>query len=293
VQWWAFRNSDGGGMFVQRLSSTADEREATKATHAFNILNYVVRTWPWVLVALAALVLLPGLEDPELAYPILMKRYLPSGLLGLVFASLVAAFMSTVSTQINWGASYVVNDLYARFLGVRDDRRLLMAARWASIALAVLAGIASFFMDDVGAVFRFVILIGTGPGLVLLLRWFWWRVNAWAEIAAMAAALALASLSYLPAYQALGFGARLSLTAFGTLAIWLPVMLLTAPERPEVLEGFYRRVRPGGFWGPQRAATGLAPLDSLRRDLGRWLIWSAVLLAVMLGIGAVLLGSTG
>jgi Na+/proline symporter len=293
VQWWAFRNSDGGGMFVQRLSSTADEREATKATHAFNILNYVVRTWPWVLVALAALVLLPGLEDPELAYPILMKRYLPSGLLGLVFASLVAAFMSTVSTQINWGASYVVNDLYARFLGVRDDRRLLIAARWASIALAVLAGIASFFMDDVGAVFRFVILIGTGPGLVLLLRWFWWRVNAWAEIAAMAAALALASLSYLPAYQALGFGARLSLTAFGTLAIWLPVMLLTAPERPEVLEGFYRRVRPGGFWGPQRAATGLAPLDSLRRDLGRWLIWSAVLLAVMLGIGAVLLGSTG
>jgi Na+/proline symporter len=210
-----------------------------------------------------------------------------------VFASLVAAFMSTVSTQINWGASYVVNDLYARFLGVRDDRRLLMAARWASIAIAVLAGTASFFMDDVGAVFRFVILIGTGPGLVLLLRWFWWRVNAWAEIAAMAAALALASLSYLPVYQALGFGARLGLTAFGTLAIWFPVMLLTAPERPEVLEGFYRRVRPGGFWGPQRAATGLAPLDSLRRDLGRWLIGSVLLLAMMLGIGAVLLDSGG
>ncbi len=289
IQWWAFRNSDGGGMFVQRLSATANEREAERATHAFNILNYVVRTWPWILVGLAALVLLPGLEDPELAYPVLMKRYLPSGLLGLVFASLLAAFMSTVATQINWGASYVVNDLYARFWGVRDDRRLLLAARWSSVILTVIAAAVSFFMADVGAVFRFVILIGTGPGLVLLLRWFWWRVNAWAEIAAMAAALGLAGLSYVPDFKALGYGAQLSLTAFGTLAIWLPVMFLTRPERPEVLEGFYRRVRPGGFWAPQRAATGLAPLDDLRRDLVRWLTWSAILLGVMLGIGAVLL----
>lgn len=293
VQWWAFRNSDGGGMFVQRLSATASEREAERATHAFNILNYVVRTWPWVLVGLAALVLLPGLEDPELAYPVLMKRYLPPGLLGLVFASLLAAFMSTVSTQINWGASYIVNDLYARFWGVGDDRRLLVAARWSSVILTAIAATVSFFMQDVGAVFRFVILIGTGPGLVLLLRWFWWRVNAWAEIAAMAGALGLAALSYLPQFKALGYGAQISLTAFGSLAIWLPVMLLTRPERAEVLEAFYRRVRPGGFWAPQRAATGLAPLDSLSRDLVRWLVWSAVLLGVMLGIGAVLLGGPG
>ena len=290
VQWWAFRNSDGGGMFVQRLSATADEREATRATHLFNILNYVVRTWPWILVGLAALLLLPGLEDPELAYPLLMKRFLPPGLLGLVFASLLAAFMSTVSTQINWGASYLVNDLYARFGGVTDQRRLLLAARWASVALTLIAALVSFFMDDVGQVFRFLILIGTGPGLVLLLRWFWWRVNAWAEIAAMGAALALASLSYLPNFKALGYGAQLAATAFGTLAIWMPVMLLTRPERPEVLEGFYRRVRPGGAWGPQRRATGLAPLDDLRADLKLWLLWSAALLGVMLGAGALLLG---
>ena len=185
VQWWAFRNSDGGGMFVQRLSSTADEKEAAKAAHLFNILNYVVRTWPWVLVGLAALVVLPHLDDPELAYPIMMVRYLPTGVLGLVFASLLAAFMSTVSTQVNWGASYVVNDLYARFSSQRDEATLMRAARWASVLLAVIAGVVSFFMDSVGGVFRFIILIGTGPGLVLLLRWFWWRVNAWAEIAAM------------------------------------------------------------------------------------------------------------
>jgi solute:Na+ symporter, SSS family len=290
VQWWAFRNSDGGGIFVQRLSATASERDAARATHCFNILNYVVRTWPWILVGLSALVLLPGLQDPELAYPLLMKRFLPPGLLGLVFASLVAAFMSTVSTQINWGASYVVNDLYARFGGVSDQRRLLLAARWASVALTLLAAAVSFFMQDVGQVFRFLILIGTGPGLVLLLRWFWWRVNAWAEIAAMGAALALAPLSYLPGFKALGYGAQLTATAFGTLAIWLPVMLLTRPERPEVLEGFYRRVRPGGAWGPQRRRTGLAPLDDLRSDLMRWLLWSAGLLGLMLGVGALLLG---
>jgi solute:Na+ symporter, SSS family len=293
VQWWAFRNSDGGGMFVQRLSATRDEADATRAAHGFNILNYVIRTWPWVLVGLCALLLLPGISDPELAYPLLMKRYLPPGLLGLVFASLVAAFMSTVSTQINWGASYLVNDLYARFAGVRDDRALLRAARWASVGLTVIAATVSFYMADVGRVFRFLILIGTGPGLVLLLRWFWWRVNAWAEIAAMAAALLLAPISYGPAFQGVGYGGQLAFTAFGTLALWLPVMLLTRPERQEVLEGFYRRVRPGGWWGPQRRATGLAPIDDLGRDLRRWLVWSVLLLGTLLGTGALLLGVGG
>ncbi len=289
IQWWAFRNSDGGGIFVQRLASTANEREATRAAHAFNILNYLVRTWPWVIVGLAALVVLPGLQDPELAYPMLMVRYLPAGLLGLVLASLVAAFMSTVSTQVNWGASYLVHDLYARFTGEADDRRLLRFARWASLGITLLAASLSFFMDSVGGVFRFVILIGNGPGLVLLLRWFWWRVNAWAEIAAMTAGLALALASYLPAFAALTFGGRLALTAFGSLAVWLPVMLLTRPERPEVLDRFYARVRPGGAWGPVRARTGLAALDDLRRDGARWLFWVTVIMGGLLASGWLLL----
>jgi Na+/proline symporter len=289
VQWWAFRNSDGGGLFVQRLSATANEREAEKAAHAFNLLNYVVRTWPWVLVALAALLVFPGLSDPELAYPMLMVRYLPAGVLGLVFASLLAAFMSTVSTQVNWGASYLVHDLYARFRGERDERRLLRAARWASIGITLIAAIVSFFMDDVGTVFRFIILIGNGPGLVLLLRWFWWRVNAWAELAAMGAGLLLALATYLPALAGLSFGQRLLLTAFGSLAVWLPVMLLTPPERPATLDAFYARVRPGGAWGPVRARVGLAPLDNLRREARRWLFWVTVVLGGMLGTGWVIL----
>jgi len=291
VQWWAFRNSDGGGMFVQRLSSTATEKDATKAGHLFNILNYVVRTWPWVLVALAALVVLPNLADPELAYPMMMTRYLPTGVLGLVFASLVAAFMSSVSTQVNWGASYLVNDLYARFTGEQDEARLMRAARWASVMLATLAGVVSFFMDSVGGVFRFAILIGTGPGLVLLLRWFWWRINAWAEIAAMAAGLILAILSYTSIFVSITFGQRLMLSAFGSMAIWLPVMWLTAPESAATLDAFYTRVRPAGAWRPVRARTNLTALDDGVRDARRWLAWCVVILGGTLLIGWILLAA--
>ena len=289
IQWWAFRNSDGGGVFVQRLSSTANEREAAKAAHTFNILNYLVRTWPWVIVGLAALVLMPGLADPETAYPLMMVRYLPAGLLGLVFASLLAAFMSTVSTQLNWGASYVVHDLYARFSGEADDRRLLRAARVASVLLALLAATVSFFMESVGQVFRFLILIGNGPGLVLLLRWFWWRINAWAEISAMLSGLALALLTFVPPFDQLTFGWRLVLTGFGSMLVWVPAMLLTKPEAPEVLDGFYARVRPAGAWGPVQARVQLPPLDSLAADARRWLLWVVIVLGGMLGIGWVLL----
>ena len=285
IQWWAFRNSDGGGMFVQRLSATANEREAERAAHTFNLLNYVVRTWPWVLVALAALVLMPGLKDPELAYPLMMVRYLPAGLLGLALASMLAAFMSTVSTQVNWGASYLVHDLYARFSGQSDERVLLRAARLASVLITAIAAVVSFFMDDVGEVFRFLILIGNGPGLVLLLRWFWWRVNAWAELSAMLAGLGLALVTYLPGMSGMTFGQRLLLTAFGSMAIWIPAMLLTAPEPAATLDRFYARVRPGGAWGPVRARTGLTPLDDLTRDLGRWVLWTTIVLGGTLAIG--------
>ncbi len=289
IQWWAFRNSDGGGMFVQRVAATSGEREARKAALGFNVLNYVVRTWPWVLVGLVALVVLPGLDDPELAYPLLMVRYLPAGVLGLVFASLLAAFMSTVSTQVNWGASYLVNDLYARFTGEQDERRLLLAARLATVVLTIIAAIVSFFMTSVGDVFRFLILIGTGPGLVLLLRWFWWRINAWAEIASMVTGFGLALAGYMDVFGAVPFGTLLRITAFGSLAVWLPVMFLTGPERPEVLAAFYRQIRPSGAWAPVRAATGLTPVDNLRHDLSQWLLWVAIILGGTLATGWLLL----
>jgi Na+/proline symporter len=141
----------------------------------------------------------------------------------------------------------------------------------------------------VGQVFRFLILIGNGPGLVLLLRWFWWRINAWAEIAAMLAGLSLALLTFLPPFDQLTFGWRLVLTGFGSMLIWIPAMLLTKPEAPEVLDRFYARVRPAGAWGPVEARVQLPPLDNLAADARRWLLWVVIVLGGMLGMGWVLL----
>ena len=166
----------------------------------------------------------------------------------------------------------------------------MRAARWASVLLAVIAGVVSFFMDSVGGVFRFIILIGTGPGLVLLLRWFWWRVNAWAEISAMAAGLVLAVLGSTSAFAEFTFGQRLMLSAFGSMAVWVPVMFLTAPESAAVLDAFYARVRPAGAWGPVRARTNLTALDDGVRDARRWLGWSVVILGGTLLIGWVIPG---
>ncbi|MDO8666000.1 MAG: sodium:solute symporter family protein [Gemmatimonadales bacterium] len=295
LQWWTFRGADGGGMFVQRLSSVRDEREAERAAGLFNILNYVVRTWPWVIVALAALVVLPQLDDPELAYPLMMKKYLPAGVLGLVFASLLAAFMSTVSTQVNWGASYAVRDLYQRFVAPEaGQERLVAVGRAATVVITMLAALASFFMDDVGKVFRFMILFGNGTGAVLLLRWFWWRVNAWTEWSALLAGTTIAVLlTAVPTLAALSFGAKLAITAFGAMAVWVPVMLLTPPERAETLDAFFILARPGGpGWGPVRERTGVAPAAPLGRDLAEA---GATLLAVvglMLALGGVVVGST-
>ncbi len=292
IQWWAFRRSDGGGEFVQRLAACKDEAEAEKAAWLFNILNYVVRTWPWVIVAVVAVTVFPDLEDRELGYPKLMLEFLPPGLLGLVVASLVAAFMSTVSTLINWGASYLTNDLYARFIRPEaDQRELVLAARGASVLVTVLGAGAAFFSQDIGTVFRLIIAIGTGPGVVLILRWFWWRVNAWAELAAMLAGFVVGLVtSVVPVLQVEDFGLRLLVTTLITMAVWVPVMFLTRPETDEMLDSFYRRVRPGGAgWARQRARTGLPAAQDLGQDVLRVLAGLMILFGLMFAIGAALL----
>jgi Na+/proline symporter len=295
LQWWTFRGADGGGMFVQRLSAVKDERDAERAASLFNLINYVVRTWPWVVVALVALVVLPDLADPELAYPLMMQRYLPAGLLGLVFASLLAAFMSTVSTQVNWGASYAVRDLYQRFAAPdATQERLVAVARMATVIITLLAAAASFAMADVGKVFRFMVLIGNGTGTVLLLRWFWWRVNAWAEWTALVSGTLIAiAFTAVPSLAVLSFGAKIAITAFGTMALWVPVMLLTGPESAERLDAFYRRARPGGpGWRVVQARTGIAAASPLGRDLVESAAVLAYIVGAMLGIGGIVVGST-
>ncbi len=294
IQWWAFQRSDGGGMFIQRFIASKTEAEAAKAAWLFNLLHYVVRTWPWIVVALVALILYPALADPEIGYIQMMVDYLPAGLLGLVVASFLAAFMSTVSTQINWGASYIVNDLYLRWARPQAaDRERVWIGRLASVVIVALAATAAFYAQDIGTVFRFMIAIGTGPGAVLILRWFWWRVNAWAELASMLAGMIIAVLSYvLPALDEIDFGVRLAITAFGSMAVWLPTMLLTRPESEETLARFYRRTRPGGpGWWRQRQLTGLSPLQDLAGDLRAGALAIVLLFALMFAVGWLVLGA--
>ncbi len=295
LQWWSFRRSDGGGEFVQRLAASKTEAEAEKAAWFFNILHYVIRTWPWIVVAMAAVVIYPALEDRELGYPMLMLDYLPPVLLGLVVASLVAAFMSTVSTLINWGASYLTNDLYGRFINpAATQDELVYAGRMASILVTVLGAGAAFIATDVATVFRLVIAIGTGPGLVLILRWFWWRINAAAELAAMLGGFIVGFLtSVVPVLTIENFGQRLLVTSVITSVFWVLAMLLTPPETDETLDAFYIKVRPGGpGWKRQRSRTGLMPAQNLTLDIQKVLASLLLLFGAMFTVGGFLLFQT-
>ncbi len=292
LQWWSFRRSDGGGEFVQRLVASKSEAEAEKAAWLFNILNYVVRTWPWIIVALAAVVIYPSLEDRELGYPLLMLRYLSPGILGLVVASLIAAYMSTVSTQINWGASYLTNDLYGRF--IRPDAaqpELVFAGRIASVVITLLGAYAAFIFTSVATVYQLMLAIGTGPGLVLILRWFWWRINAAAELAAMLGGFTVGLLtSVLPVLKIEDFGKRLLVTTAISTVFWVVAMLLSPPENDTTLDRFYAKVRPGGpGWHKQRLRTGLKPQQNLTLDVQKVLAAILLLFGSMFTIGGFLL----
>ena len=292
IQWWAFRRSDGGGEFIQRLIAAKDEAEAEKAAWFFNILHYIIRTWPWILVALAATIIYPELPDKELGYPKLMLDFLPPAILGLVVASLLAAFMSTISTSINWGASYLTNDLYRRFLNpTASQNQLVLVGRLSSILVTLLGAIAAFFSQDVTTVFRLVIAIGTGPGLVLILRWFWWRINAAAELAAMTGGFIVGlTTSIVPVLKIEDFGLRLIVTSSISAILWISAMLLTPPESEETLDRFYQLVRPGGRgWQRQRQRTGLPPAQNLGKDILRVCAATLLLFGTLFATGGFLL----
>lgn len=317
IQWWSWRRSDGGGEFVQRFAAAKNETEAEKAAWLFNIMHYVVRTWPWILVALASLVVFPNLEDRELGYPLLMIKFLSPGILGLVVASLVAAFMSTVSTSINWGASFITNDLYLRFINRNASQpELVLVGRISSVLVTALGAVAAFFATDVTAVFRLVIAIGTGSGLVLILRWFWWRVNAAAELTAIVASFFVGSAATLlpnldvselewlepqwqvwlnswvvePLQPLQDFGIRLMVITALVCFLWIMVLFLTPPESDETLDRFYRRSRPGGpGWTKQRTRTGLPPAQNLGTDLQKVVAAILLLFGALLATGGFLL----
>ena len=295
VQWWASwypgQEPGGGGYIAQRMMSARDERHSFYATLWFTIAHYCLRPWPWILVGLASLVLYPGLTDKEAGYVMVMRDFLPPGWRGMLLAAFFAAYMSTISTQLNWGTSYIVNDFYRRF--VRTDgteRHYVWVSRMATIITMIGAAIVTFYLDSIRQAWEFVLESGAGIGLVLILRWYWWRVNAWSEITAMVAP-AIGYL-YLKAFTAIAFPDTLLYLVAWTTVWWLIVTVITGPEPEAHLVAFYRRVRPGGpGWGPIARLAGGPPPERIRGLVVDWIAGWILIYAVLFGIGSLVLGS--
>jgi SSS family solute:Na+ symporter len=296
VQWWASwypgQEPGGGGYIAQRMMSAKDERHSLFATLWFTVAHYCVRPWPWILVGLVSLVLYPTLTDKEAGYAMVMRDHLPEGWRGLLLGAFFAAYMSTISTQLNWGTSYIVNDFYRRFLVVSgSEKHYVWVARLTTLLLMVLSGIVTFYLESIRAAWEFVLESGAGIGLVLILRWYWWRINAWSEISAMvAAAVGYATIK---TFTTLAFPYSLLAVVGWTTICWVAVTLLTPPESDEHLVGFYRRTRPDGpGWTRIAALSGGPPPGSLAPLFVNWVAGVVVVYAALFGIGHALLGST-
>jgi len=303
VNWWATwypgAEPGGGGYIAQRMFSAKDERHSLLATLWFNIAHYALRPWPWILVGLASVILYPNLADPETGYVRVMIDYLPPYLRGLMVAAFMAAFMSTIGTQLNWGASYLVNDFYKRFLKPTEtDRHYVLMSQLATVLLTICSAIITRYMDSISGAWKLLLLTGAGTGTVLILRWYWWRINAWSEVSAMISAfvvsIVLQSIFGLDSDNPVQFAQIMLITVAITTVVWLAVTFATAPEPNAKLESFYRRVRPSEFgWRP---IAKLAPDVPPARDFGwnmlDWLCGCAMIYGALFGTGKIILKET-
>src|SRR5256885_3528590 len=304
LNWWATwypgAEPGGGGYVAQRMFSAKDEKHSLLATLWFNIAHYAIRPWPWILVAMASLILYPGLADPETGYIRVMIDHLPAALRGLMVAAFAAAYMSTIATQLNWGASYLVNDCWRRFVRRDgDERYYVTASKLATLLLTVVSAVVTFYMGSIGGAWKILIVTGAGTGAVLLLRWYWWRINAWSEVSAMISAFVV-SVTLQVAFgldtdQPKQFALIMIATVAITTIVWLAVTFMTAPEPRETLTAFYRRTRPSrAGWAPigalapevKVAAAGLS-------NLADWIAGCTLVYGVLFGVGKLLLHDTG
>jgi len=307
VQWWAWKNTDGGGVLVQRMSACRDERHAVLATLWYNVAHYAFRAWPWIIVGLASITLVPnsslprlasGEPDHESAYAAVIARYVPAGLRGLIVAWFVAEFMSAITQAMNWGASMLVNDVYLRF--VRPDageKRALAVSR--AVTLVVMGGavLTAFLSDDISRSFDYVLHGTAAVGVVSALRWIWWRVNAWSEMAAMVASPVFTFLLADPIVGALGLGGaapRLLVVVFGSTLVVLVVTLATPATDPQRLDAFFRRVRPPGpgWRAVAKRCPDVRPDSGLGLVVAQWLTGVALVFSAMFGVGSLVLGDS-
>ena len=304
LNWWATwypgAEPGGGGYVAQRMFCARDEKNSLLATLWFNVAHYALRPWPWILVGLVSLVLYPGLKDPETGYVQVMIGQLPASLRGLMVAAFAAAYMSTIATQLNWGASYLINDFYKRFVKKgASERHYVRASQWATVLLTIVSAVVTFYLESIAGAWKLLIVTGAGTGLVLLLRWYWWRVNAWSEVSAMISAFVVSI-----AMQAAGgfnsdaprdFAWIMIVTISITTAVWLATTFLTRPESDATLIAFYRRTRPSlAGWRPVAAmAADVVPPRDNWRNLLDWICGAVLIYGWLFGIGKLLLGHTG
>jgi Na+/proline symporter len=298
--WYPGAEPGGGGYVAQRMFCARDERHSLLATLWFNIAHYAIRPWPWILTALASVVLYPGLADPETGYIRVMIDHLPASLRGLMVAAFAAAYMSTIGTQLNWGASYLVNDFYRRFVRKQaSEAHYVAVSQGATVLLTIIGAVITFYMDSVAGAWKLLIVTGAGTGTVLILRWFWWRINAWSEVSAMAAAFLVSVLLQtaggLNSDDPVQFAWLMILTVGLTTLAWLVTTFLTPPEPEGTLLAFYRRTRPSGaFWGPIAAkAADVPPSRDGLYNLMDWIAGCALIYGALFGVGKLLLKETG
>jgi Na+/proline symporter len=304
VNWWANwypgAEPGGGGYIAQRIFCAKDEKNSLWATLWFNIAHYALRPWPWVLTALASVVLYPKLKDPEVGYIKVWVDYLPGAFRGFMLAAFAAAYMSTIATQLNWGSSYIVNDFYRRFVArASNEQHYVLAAKCLTAFLALLGAAVSLVMTSVSGAWQLLLGIGAGTGAVYLLRWYWWRINAWSEVSAMVAAAIttalLRAVIHIQGTEATVFAKSILLTVAVTSLVWLAVTYLTTPEPQSKLLDFYRRVRPGvsGWKRIAALAPEVPPSRDGRYNVMDWVLGCLMVYMTLFGIGKLLLGSVG
>ncbi|MCE5249247.1 Na+:solute symporter [bacterium] len=303
VIWWAAwypgAEPGGGGFIAQRMFAAKDEKNSLLAALWFNIAHYALRPWPWILVALASIALYPSSGDPEGGYILVMIHHMPPYLRGLMLASFAAAYMSTISTNLNVGSSYIVNDFYMRFINKNaDQKHYVLASRISTILLLIVSAIVTLMMSTVVGAFKFMMTIGAGTGLVYILRWFWWRINAWSEITAMVASLITASILMAMGYSNdtnEGFTVLMLVTTLVSTTAWVTVTFLTKPVPDAHLRDFYRRVQPGGsLWKKISdhipAGELIHPKPHIGIDFLNWILGSLSVWLFLFGIGRLILG---
>ena len=319
VMWWSNHGTDGGGYIIQRMSSAKNEKHALLATLWFNIAHYSLRIWPWIIVAMVSIVMFPKIPNEfqemgvKVGYPLVLNALLGPGLKGILVVSFLAAFMSTIDTHLNWGTSYIINDIYKRFLvKEKSQKHYVLASKITTVIMMFFAALVALNMQSISKAWEFIFAMGAGIGLVLIMRWFWWRINAWSELSALITSILITfTLEVISAIQTIKTGEQYILfnkapIIFGVslqvhhkliiivpiaIFVWVSITFLTKPEPRSQLDKFYQKIQPGGWWGPIKENPSYTLTPVSEGFLLQWISGIAMIYGTTFGIGHFIFGN--